>query len=70
MIAGKRKVMILDREEGLECEVHVDVVHLGHVSEFKYLGCVWMNQVQMGQHAVGMWQAKQEDGCRCHQVPG
>ena len=27
-------------EEGLECEVHIDGVHLEHVSEFKYFGCV------------------------------
>ena len=26
--------------QGLECEIHVDGVRLGHVSEFKYLGCV------------------------------
>ena len=38
--AGKRKVMVLNGEEGLECEVHVDGIHLEHVSEFKYLGCV------------------------------
>ena len=31
---------VLNREEGLECEVHVDRIHLDHVSEFKYLGCV------------------------------
>ena len=30
--AGKSKVMVLNGEEGLVCEVHVDV------SEFKYLG--------------------------------
>ena len=39
--AGKSKVMVLNREEELEC--HIDGVHLEHVSEFKYLGCVWMN---------------------------
>ena len=38
--AGKIKVMILNGEEGLECEVHVDGIRLEHVSEFKYLGCV------------------------------
>ena len=38
--AGKSKVMALNGEEGLECEVHVDGVRLEHVSEFKYLGCV------------------------------
>ena len=29
--AGKRKVMMLDREEGLECEVCVDIMRLDHV---------------------------------------
>ena len=38
--AGKRKVMILNGEEGLGCEVYVDGIRLEHVSEFKYLGCV------------------------------
>ena len=38
--AGKSKVMVLNGEEGLECEVHVDEIRLEHVSEFKYLGCV------------------------------
>ena len=38
--AGKSKVMVLNGEEGLECEVHVDGIHLEHVSELKYLGCV------------------------------
>ena len=38
--AGKSKVMVLGREEGLECEVYVDGTCLEHVSEFKYLGCV------------------------------
>ena len=33
-------MMILNGEEGLESEVHVDGVHLEHVSEFKYLVCV------------------------------
>ena len=36
----KSKVMVLNGEEGLEYEVHVDAIRLGHVSEFKYLGCV------------------------------
>ena len=38
--AGKSKVLILNGEEGLECEVHVDGIRLEHVSEFKHLGCV------------------------------
>ena len=32
---------MLRREEGLECEVCVDGIRLEHVSEFKYLGCVY-----------------------------
>ena len=32
--------MVLNGEEELECEVYVDGIHLDHVSEFKYLGCV------------------------------
>ena len=54
--AGKSKVMVLNRVEGLECEVHVDAIHLEHVSEFKYLGCVLV------ESGTG--------GCKCHQVPG
>ena len=38
--AVKSKVMVLNGEERLECEVHIDGIHLEHVSEFKYLGCV------------------------------
>ena len=34
------KVILLGREEGLECEVCADGIRLEHVSEFKYLGCV------------------------------
>ena len=37
--AGKSKVMVLNGEEGLACEVHIDGIHLEHVLEFKYLGC-------------------------------
>ena len=32
--------MILNAEEGLDCEVHADGIRLEHVSEFNYLGCV------------------------------
>ena len=38
--AGKSKVMIMNGEEILESEVHADGMHLEHVSEFRYLGCV------------------------------
>ena len=37
---GKSKVMVLKGEEVLECGVHINGVHLDHVSKFKYLGCV------------------------------
>ena len=40
VIAGKSKGMVLVGEEGLECEVCLGVIHLEHVSEFIYLGCV------------------------------
>ena len=32
--ADKSKVMVLNGEEGFECEVHVDGIRLEHVSEF------------------------------------
>ena len=38
--AGKTKVMVMNGEERLDLEVHIDRVHLEHVSEFKYLGCI------------------------------
>ena len=31
--------MVLSVEEGLECQVYVDGIHLEYISEFKYLGC-------------------------------
>ena len=36
---SKSKVMLLNREEGLKCEVYVDGIRLDQVS-VKYLGCV------------------------------
>ena len=33
-------VMVLNGEEELESEVHIDGIRLEHVSEFKNLGCV------------------------------
>ena len=38
--AGKSKVMVMNGEDELECEVHVDGICLEHTSEFKYLGCI------------------------------
>ena len=37
--AGKRKVMVLNGEDGLKCEVNVDGIRLEHVLEFKYRVC-------------------------------
>ena len=47
--------MVLNGEEGLECEVHVDEIHLEHVAEFKYLRCVLDELGKMGQNAIGRW---------------
>ena len=56
--AVKSKVMVINGEDELECEVHVDRVCLEHVFKFKYLDIwdvFWTNQVQMGQNVVGRW---------------
>ena len=44
--------MVLNGEKGLKCEVSVDGVQLEHVPKFKYLGVLWINQVQMRQCVV------------------
>ena len=51
--ASKSKVMVVNGEKGLECEVLVDGIRLEHVLEFKY----WIldDQAQMWQNAVGKW---------------
>ena len=36
--AGKSKVMVLNGEEGLDCEFHEDGTRLEHVSEFNIWG--------------------------------
>ena len=36
----KSKLIVMNGKEGLKCEVHIDEIHLEHVSEFKYLGRV------------------------------
>ena len=50
--AGKKKAMVLNGEEGLECEVCVGGIRLDHISEFIYLGCILSNEVQMTQNVV------------------
>ena len=47
--------MVLNGEEGLKCEVHVDCIRLEYVSEFKYLRCVLDKSGTDGQNAVGRW---------------
>ena len=37
---GMSKVMVLNGDDGLDCEVHVNGIRLEHESEFKYLGLV------------------------------
>ena len=51
--AGKSKVMVLNREEGLEGEVHVDEIHLERVLKFKYFGCVLDESGTDGQSVLG-----------------
>ena len=46
--------MVLNGEEGLECEVHVDGMQLEYVSEFKYLGCFHRKVVSERKGAVGI----------------
>ena len=38
--ADKSKVIVLNGEEGLKCNIHINGICLEHVSEFKYLGCI------------------------------
>ena len=38
--AGKSKVMVLNGEEALECEIYKDNMQLEHMLELKYLGYV------------------------------
>ena len=38
--ACKGKVILVNGKDGLDWEVYVDGIRLGHVSEFKYLECV------------------------------
>ena len=33
-------MIVLNGEEGLECELHIDVICLEHVTEFNYWRCV------------------------------
>ena len=54
---GKSKVIVLNGEEGLECEVHVDGIRLEHVLDFNIWSVFWTNQVQMEKNAVGRWPA-------------
>ena len=37
--------MVMNGEEGLECEVHIDGIHLEHVSNSNIWDMFWMNHV-------------------------
>ena len=54
--------MVMNGEEGLECQVHIDEVRLEHVSEFKYLRCVLDEAGTNGAECS----RKVEEGDRCH----
>ena len=58
--AGTSKVIVLN---GLEYEVYVDGIHLEHVSEFQYLGCVLDVS---GTDGAGCSRKVWEEGCWCH----
>ena len=45
--------MVMNDEDGLECEVFMEVIRLEHVSEFKCLGCVLDYQVEVRKSVVG-----------------
>ena len=53
--AGNNKVMVLNEEEGLKYEVHIDGIHLEHVSEFKYLGYILDKLDTDGQNVERRW---------------
>ena len=53
--------MVLNGEEGLENEVHVDEIHLEHILEFKYLGYVLNKSGTEGEECSRRW----EEGYRC-----
>ena len=63
--AVKRKLMVLNGVEGLDCNVHVDGIRLKHVLEFKYLCCVLDESSTEGAEEG----SKREEGCRRHQFP-
>ena len=54
----------MNGEEGLECEVLVDGIHLEHVSEFKYSGCVSDESGTDGAECTR--KVEWVEGCRCH----
>ena len=47
--------MVINGEEELECEIHVDGVRLEHASKSYICVVFWTNQIQMRQNVVGKW---------------
>ena len=48
--------MVLNREEGLECEVYVDGVQWSMHQNLNTWDVFWLNQVLMRKSVVGRWQ--------------
>ena len=66
--AGKSKVMVMNGEEGLGCEVYIDEDSFRAWAEISnILDVFWTNQVQTGKNVIGRWRVGK--GCRCHYVP-
>ena len=56
---GENKLIVLNGEEGLECELYVDRIRLEHESEFKYFGCVLDDGAEFSRKMAGVgggWQ--------------
>ena len=51
--AGKINVMVMNGEEVLECDVHLEGLRLEHVSKFKYLECILDEVGTDGKNVVG-----------------
>ena len=53
--AGKSNVIVLGREEGLECEVCVDGIRLDMFRNLNTWDMFWTNQILMRQNLVERW---------------
>ena len=67
VIPCKSKVVVLNGEEGLECEGHVDGICLEYVFEFKYLERV-LDESGTDGVECSRKDGERKESCRCHQV--